>query len=328
MNTSIKSAAFAIAFSIVSPVLFAQTPPPPPTIMKDRNNENIIIHRKAESNEKVTIVVDGDKVTVNGKPIDEFKSDNIEITRDEDVAPFGVAVDRFPQLDRVKMYGDLMHEFKGNKAFLGVTTEKTDDGAKITEVTDESAADKAGLKQGDVITKINDDKIATSNDLYKAVGKYKPEDKVTVAYKRDGKDATATATLGSNNRVHAYSYNFNKDGKDFSFSMPPGGFSYSGDAPFLMSDKPRMGLQVQDTEEGKGVKVLDVDDESPAEKAGLKEDDIITSVNGKNVNSVDELKEAVKDGKPGDTFKLNYMRNNQSQSAEVKFPKELKTTDL
>jgi serine protease Do len=89
-----------------------------------------------------------------------------------------------------------------------------------------------------------------------------------------------------------------------------------------------MGVQVQDTEDGKGVKVLDVEDETPADKAGLKEDDIITKVNDKDITAVDDLKSIVKDGKEGDVFKVTYLRGTETKTVDVKYPKELKTTNL
>ena len=52
---------------------------------------------------------------------------------------------------------------------------------------------------------------------------------------------------------------------------------------------PKLGLSVQDTEDGKGVKVIDVDDEGNAEKAGIKEEDVITEIDGKAVNNTDEV---------------------------------------
>jgi serine protease Do len=70
------------------------------------------------------------------------------------------------------------------------------------------------------------------------------------------------------------------------------------------------------------------DEDSPAAKAGLKENDIITQVNGKAIASVDDLRESIKDVKKGDTVKITYKRNNQTQTIDVKFPRELKTIDL
>ena len=93
--------------------------------------------------------------------------------------------------------------------------------------------------------------------------------------------------------------------------------------------KPRLGITAQDTENGNGVKITGIDDEDgAAAKAGLKENDIITQVNGKAINSTDDLRESVKDIKKGDTVKISYKRNNQTQSAEIKFPKDFKNYRL
>jgi serine protease Do len=96
----------------------------------------------------------------------------------------------------------------------------------------------------------------------------------------------------------------------------------------LFNRKPRLGIEIQDVEEGKGVKILDVDDDTPAAKAGLKKDDVISGLNGKSIDSVDELQSALKEMKEGDSFKVTYKRNGQSQTAEIRFPKKLKTAEL
>src|SRR5947207_11169598 len=98
----------------------------------------------------------------------------------------------------------MMRKVKTNAAFLGVMTEKTDKGAKITEVTKGSSAEKAGLKEGDVITKVGEDIIAGPDDLYKAIGKHKPDDKVAITYTTNGKQATASVTLGKAEQMKIY----------------------------------------------------------------------------------------------------------------------------
>jgi S1-C subfamily serine protease len=58
-----------------------------------------------------------------------------------------------------------------------------------------SPADKAGLKDDDVITKVNDDTIGKAGGLSSIIGQYKPGDKVTITYIRDGKEQTASLTF-------------------------------------------------------------------------------------------------------------------------------------
>ncbi len=314
-----KSGALLFMAGLFALQATAQSSRETPSGTKD---ENIIIHKKGNSNEKLTIVVDGDQITVNGKPVDEFKGKNIEISRNKNTYRFtGPEMPMGPGGPRI-MRDDILRNFNSNKAFLGVASEKADtgDGAKIAQITQDSPADKAGLKKGDIITKIGDTKITDSQSLFDAVGQYKPDDKIAITYKRDGKEAVVNATLEKNKQVREF--HFNND--DFNFSLPDlnkiEGFRYSSRA--------RVGLQVQDMESGKGVKVLGVTENTPADKAGLKKDDVITGVNGKDISSVDELREATQDLKEGSSLQLNYSRNNQSQTAEIKIPKRLKTSNL
>jgi serine protease Do len=293
---------------------------------RKQKEESITIRKKGDSKEKLTIVVDGDNITVNGKPLEDLKDTDVEILRNEGIRSLMPKIrGRINAMPRgsLKMFGD---DFAagGNRAFLGVMTTKDEKGALISSVEKESAAEKAGLKKDDIITKVGDTKINDSDELYDAIGKLKPDDKVTITYLRNGKESTATATLGKNNTPQVRSFNFNSD--DFKFEMPE--LPRINGMDFGMPRKPRLGIEIQDLEEGKGVKVLDVDSETPAAKAGLQKDDIITEINGKAVASVDELRNQLRDSKEGDTLKITFNRGGKTQTADVKFPKKLKTADL
>ena len=71
------------------------------------------------------------------------------------------------------------------------------EGAKVSDVSSGSAAAGAGLKNGDVITKVDDTLITDADSLVATVRSYRPGDKVTVTYTRDGSEQTATLTLDS-----------------------------------------------------------------------------------------------------------------------------------
>lgn len=71
------------------------------------------------------------------------------------------------------------------------------EGAYINSLVSGGAADKAGLKEGDVIVKVDGDEIISSSDLVLAVRAHNPGDQVQVTYLRDGKEETTTVTLGS-----------------------------------------------------------------------------------------------------------------------------------
>ena len=330
MNTKIVPAALLALCVTIGAT--AQTKEKAPTAKPKQ--ESITIRKKSDSKEKLTIVIDGDNITVNGKPVEDMKSEDIEILSNKGIGPL---MPRIKARIAPMMNGGMkMFRDASNRAFLGVVTEKAEKGAKINSVEKESAAEKAGLKKDDIITKVGDSKIEGSDDLYEAIGKFKPEEKVSVTYLRDGKESTVNATLGKSASDMVFNFNnkdfnfdnkaFKFDNKDFNFDMPritgPNGMN------MIYNRKPRLGLEIQDVEEGKGVKVLDVDSDTPASKAGLQKDDVITEIDGSAIASVDDLREKIREKKEGDSFKITYRRNGNTQTADIKFPKKLKTADL
>lgn len=60
-----------------------------------------------------------------------------------------------------------------------------------------SPAEKAGLKSGDILTKVNNETIGTQGSLSSILGEYRPGDKITLTYLRDGKENTSALTLGT-----------------------------------------------------------------------------------------------------------------------------------
>ncbi|WP_148614232.1 S1C family serine protease [Nocardioides rubriscoriae] len=71
------------------------------------------------------------------------------------------------------------------------------DGAQISDVGSDSAAGQAGLQNGDIITKVDDTLITGSDSLVATVRSYRPGDKVTITYERDGQTKTVDLTLDS-----------------------------------------------------------------------------------------------------------------------------------
>ncbi len=331
-----------------------------------KETQEIIIRKKGEKDTKITVEIKGDKVTINGKPLSEFKDDQITVNRRNIIIRDGKGGTRF-QMNPEDFEGFSWSSDDSDEsgAFLGVTTnvyndndnkESTHQGAEVTNVTKGSAADKAGLKNGDIITKINDKKVDDPNSLSDVVTAFKPKEEVTVYFKRDGKEQSAKATLGERKESKLMSYTFSGPGSDGiarSFTMPrirtiprddlrkyqelgdmspriwsPGSdnnFEFYGDA---FPRQQKLGVKIQDTEEGKGVKVLDVDKDSPAEKAGLKKDDIVTEIGGKKITNTDEMREGLMDSMEKSTYNIKATRNGSTMSFDIKIPKKLKTANL
>ena len=333
---------------------------------------------KTDVDVNMTVVVDGNKVTINGKEVDENdprlsiegKGNKRVILKKLDKQP-RILVEGKPlnSLDFGKgqeLGGDIIinengndnfdifvpNESKTNEAFLGVVTEQTEQGAKVNQVSDESPAAKAGLKEGDIITKVNDIKIDGPASLYDAIGKSKPEDKVTISYIRSGKTNTLVASLAKNKNTMQY-YNFSSpEGQGApSFNMSPRqyfdpntrklqpsprGFSFAiPNFPGMedmriagIENKPKLGISIEDLETGEGVNITSVNENSPAAKGGLKENDIIVQVNDQKIKDVDALKPLIKEAKEGSSFTFQVKRNKELKTIVVKLPKKLKTADL
>jgi serine protease Do len=336
-NKLFKLALAAVLILSIQTLALAQDETPKE---KGDKQEEIIIKKKGDKDVKVTVEIRDSQVLINGKPLSEYDDDNISIRRriifpGSDGENFSFSMPEppvSPFRGGWSYTGDLKYSLAANGAFLGVSSEKTEaSGAKITQITKASAAEKAGLLKGDVITKIDDQAVSNPEDLSKVIHKYKPDDKVTVTYTRDGKEQKLTAVLGKSKGIYTPSFDMsvpNTDGLSGLGDMSEMNRIYAPHAFSVRVGRPRIGIKAQDTEDGKGVKVLDVDDESPADKAGIKEGDIITEFDGKPVNSATELAAFSAAAREKSSFKVKFKREEKSQEVEIKIPRKLKTADL
>jgi len=316
MKTIFLSALFTACCGLFSSHSFAQKEQ-----SRDRKNEEIIIRKNDADPQKMIIEIDSNKITVNGKPLAEYNGDITVMKRDlRDNNNFSR---RFP--------GSLNVFSTSDKAFLGVFTGKTEKGAIIKEVVDESAAKKAGLKEDDIITKFGDKEITSPDDLRKAVQSYKAGDKVTIEYLRDGKKKSATVELG---KTPGTSMTYNIDslrdlmngfnqGNNFNFRMPRQNFDFN-----FNNNQPKLGLKIKDTEAATGVEILEVEPGSAAEKAGLKKGDIITEMNGEKVNGVNDITSEIRQSENKNDYKIKAKRDNNVMTFEVKIPKVLKSIHI
>ncbi|HEV2352841.1 MAG TPA: PDZ domain-containing protein, partial [Puia sp.] len=304
--------------------------------------DEIIIRHKGDKDTKVTIEMKDGEVLVNGKPLSEFDDSSLSIHKmrinryGNNSFSFngdGFRMPDMPNTVRVFPNGpdgvawgpgdkDLMKP----RALLGVSTEKNEDGSgvKVVDVSKGSAAEKTGIRPGDIITKVDGDEINDPGELSEKIGDHQPGDKISVTVKRDGKEQTQTAVLGKTPTILS-------DNQIYRYNMPE--MKIAPRAPWpkefaILSDQPRFGIRAQDSEDGKGVKVLDVDDESTAAKAGIKEGDVITRFDGKEVNSVAQLSDAAHAAKDKVNVKVTVVRDGKSQELEVRVPRKLHTADL
>ena len=218
-----------------------------------------------------------------------------------------------------------------NRAMLGVITDEDEKGARITSVTSESAAAKAGLKEGDIITRIDDKKIADADDVAEAVRAHKPGEKIAITVLRDGKEQKFTAELGkwkgfSMNGSFAPNVRITTPRTPAAPLAPLEGFEVFGTV-----NRPKLGLTVQDRDDRQGVDVLEVEKDGIADKAGIRKGDVIVKMNGREVRSADGLRlysTYNNVGTRNGDVKMEIKRDGKSQVIEIKFPRELKKVDL
>jgi putative serine protease PepD len=108
---------------------------------------------------------------------------------------FSIPIDQAKPIVRELLDG---HEATHAQIGIGVgdTRDRTS-GALITSVNNGSAGDKAGLQEGDVVTKVDSRVVTDATSLIAAVRSHRPGDEVMLTYERDGSEHTAQLTLGS-----------------------------------------------------------------------------------------------------------------------------------
>lgn len=163
---------------------------------------------------------------------------------------------------------------------------KTMEGAYVAEVVENSAAQKAGVKKGDVIKKVNDVDIKSSSQLQEQIGRYSPGDKVTLIVLRENKELKLNAELKNRQgttKVESGEVDLDMLGAEFK----------------VISDKLKdqfqldYGLEVKSVSKGK------------FQTAGIKEGFVIVKINNQAIRSTDDIKEILTEAlNTNDKFKV------------------------
>lgn len=222
-----------------------------------------------------------------------------------------------------------------------MTERKLNGGAYVDDVSPGGPADKAGIKKGDVIEKIGSKQIDGQIDLRNAMLENAPKTSVKVEYVRDGKSNTAAITLEeakevSTNKNSSKAKVYQYDGKDLGdifgspdmkefrdrlkdFRSKDKTEDDDTDVEPLHSGKARLGIEIgnlsaEARKKGNipdsvhGVVVSRVENGSVAAKNGIEVGDVIESIGGKKVGSVDELTAEVSRLNWGDHTRIKVSR--------------------
>ncbi len=304
------------------------------------------------------VVVDQQQVTVDGPQ--EVTVDGPVISRDFNFA-FGDEGGSWLGVETGEVNGAKAKELKL----------PAEHGALIGKVAPDSPASKAGLKENDVVTEMNGQHVEGALQFRRMIRETPAGRTVQLNVWRDGRNQSLSATLGKSQDgpmvLSGRKLGHSGGPSTFSFRTPdmpelpempevleipdiPEISSMDMDGNALFVGRPRLGIDAEDLNgqlgsffgapEGEGILVRAVNSGSPAEKAGLKAGDVITSVDGERIRSTgdlrqklamgrtkekdkdkDKVKEQGKDEEaPNRMVKLGVLRNKSEVSLSVELP--------
>ncbi|EGB9856688.1 serine protease HtrA [Campylobacter jejuni] len=195
----------------------------------------------------------------------------------------------------------LIEKGKIDRGFLGVTilalqgdtkkAYKNQEGTLITDVQKGSSADEAGLKRGDLVTKVNDKVIKSPIDLKNYIGTLEIGQKISLSYERDGENKQASFIL--------------KGEKE----NPKGVQSDLIDGLSLRNLDPRLKDRLQIPKDVNGVLVDSVKEKSKGKNSGFQEGDIIIGVGQSEIKNLKDLEQALKQVNKKEFTKVWVYRN-------------------
>ena len=334
---------------------------------KQLSGENLTGKEKKEQTVTVTITKDkgekGEQIIINGSPMGSFDNMKFDTSILQTIIIKGddgeEIIKRQFNFKDLEMGGDFLKNFQEEKEevtpFLGLLTEKATEGARVLEVTKESAAEKAGLQKDDIITKVGEQDITDPAKLAEVIGSKKAKELVKLYYTRNGKKSTVQVALGERRSIkRTITMNGSSDmgqvlaipnrkgnpmekmiiiedgqgGRDFSSPDKKFELKLDNQSAYAMPNQRKLGLRIQDLEEGEGVKVIDIEKESAAEKAGLQKGDVLVSIGGVKVNNTDDARQELRPSPSKNGYTIKAKRAGKEMTFEVKYPKKIKTVDL
>ncbi len=203
-------------------------------------------------------------------------------------------------------------------------------GAYVSEVVDESPAEEAGIRDGDVIVKFAAKEIDDSDELIRAVRNSEPGDEVAIVLNRAGESKTVKVKLDEMETPRAYSFTVPSLPRVATTHPAPHqmGFFRSGER--LGMEMQELGKQLAEYLEvpgNRGVLVTSVSKKGSAAKAGMKAGDVIVRVNRNSVRGVDDILDEIRDSDSA-TVPFDVIRKGKSMTVSVGTGSDDETSSL
>ena len=204
----------------------------------------------------------------------------------EDIKKFGLVQRGFLGVGSLDLSDDRQVAIYNQKEKANI---KVSSGIMITEVSQNSGAEDAGLRKGDIIKKIDNSTVETFADLSAAVGSKRPGDKVTVTYIRNGKNYTETVTLKDQKGSTSF-----RSKADLSVTEKIGGNFEE------LSDRYKVSFGIES-----GVIAKNIEEGGELDKIGIYDNYIVIEINGKPVNSQKDVEKVLNNYKG--TVSIKFM---------------------
>lgn len=193
-----------------------------------------------------------------------------------------------------KVIADLLEYGEVQRAFIGVSIRDLDSklaeekgikdikGVYINGLTEGGAAQEAGIKEGDIVTKVGEAAVNNTSELQEQISRFRPGDKVMLTIKRKEEEKTLAVTLRNKNG------NVSIVKKETSEIITILGASFE---PLSKEEMKRLGINA-------GLRITQLGN-GKLRSAGIKEGFIITGIDKRKVASAEDLKTALENKKGG-----------------------------
>jgi serine protease Do len=223
----------------------------------------------------------------------------------------------------------------GPGSSIGITVRDLDSGIVVQEVREGSPAASAGLKEGDVITEFDGERVRSAAQFTRLVRETAPKRTVRIVILRAGASQTLNIAPEARSADDLRFPNLTRDierglrmsPRDFNFD-----FEFDGHGFALFSPR-RLGVTVTPLSDQlaayfgvkQGVLVSDVAAGSAGEMAGIKAGDVILLVGGRTISAPADLIRELRDVESGANVEIRVMRDRKEVTLTAKIPERTRT---
>ncbi|MBK8557106.1 MAG: PDZ domain-containing protein [Lewinellaceae bacterium] len=280
------------------------------TVREDGTTEEVLMEKKGQAAANFDVEAylrdhqaEGVSIAITEEAIDGAFKRTIRSNGSKSSTTNAKSVDINETIDRAGVIiGDAMQNVQvwvddkvivDNRGFLGVqldSDESANEDGVVVDVVRCSAAAMAGLRNNDNVLALNGIPVNRFSDISAAMKNAKPGDRMAILYSRNGSEFTTEAVLTRRTDLNAVNCGQQRSGY--------------------------MGITTASSGAGKGVRI-NVVRSAAAEKAGLRNGDVLTQLNDAVVEDWEDIQDFLSDAQVGDQIVAHYRRNGKAATTTV-----------